>query len=434
MKPSSLSLLALALASTVLTALPAATPVSAQELQPGETVLERRRPEVEQLGIRAGSFRILPRIETGLTYESNVFATENDTRDDFIWVTQPRVDVRSDFNNHALNFSASGNIGRFFDYSSENYADYRAQVDGRYDITRDSSVSGLLFSRRDHEGRSDPNFDVSLATGTVVPRFAEPVNYFTHGGEASFNQRFNRLRVRLTGGAQYTSYQDAELTNGRTESQEDRDRWSYTGTARAGYEFIQGYEAFVQGSYNWTRYRLTPDFGGVNRDSDGYEVVGGLSTDLTGLINGEIYAGYLSRTYDDPTLKDFGGLALGGRLNWSVTQLTSVTGSLSRQVRESTYARGSQIASSYNRTVAAVGVDHELLRTLLLNARVQWRQDDFNGVDRTDDVYTLGAGASYQLSRYVFVNGGYTYEKRNSNLSGFDYSDNLVYLRVGAQM
>lgn len=434
MKPSSLSFLALALASTVLMALPAAKPVSAQELQRGETVLERRRPEVEQLGIRAGSFRILPRLETGVTYESNVFATENDTRDDFIWVVQPRVDVRSDFNNHALNFSASGNIGRFFDFSSENYADYRAQVDGRYDITRDSSVSGLLFSRRDHEGRSDPNFDVSLATGAVVPRFAEPVNYFTNGGEASFNQRFNRLRFRLTGLAQYTSYQDAELITGQTESQEDRDRWDYVGTARVGYEFIQGYEAFIQGSYNWTRYRLSVDFGGVNRDSDGYEVVAGLSTDLTGLITGEIYAGYLSKTYDDPTLKDFGGLALGGRLNWAVTQLTSVTGSISRQVRESTYSRGSQIASSYNRTVVALGVDHELLRTLLLNGRLQWRQDDFNGVDRTDNVYTLGVGASYQLSRYVFVNGGYTYEKRNSNLSGFDYSDNLVYLRVGAQM
>ncbi len=434
MKPSSLPFLALALASTVLTALPAAKPVSAQELQRGESVLERRRPEVEQLGIRAGSFRILPRIETGVTYESNVFATENNTRDDFIWVTQPRVDVRSDFNNHALNFSASGNIGRFFDYSSENYADYRAQVDGRYDITRDSSVSGLLFSRRDHEGRSDPNFDVSLASGAVVPRYAEPVNYYTNGGEASFNQRFNRLRFRLTGLAQYTSYEDAELITGQTQSQDDRDRWNYAGTARVGYEFIQGYEAFVQGSYSWTRYRLSQDFGGVNRDSDGYEIVGGLSTDLTGLITGEVYAGYLSRTYDDPTLKDFGGLAVGGRLNWAVTQLTSVTGSLSRQVRESTYARGSQIASSYNRTVAAVGVDHELLRTLLLNARAQWRQDDFNGVDRTDNVYTLGAGASYQLSRYLFVNGGYTYEKRNSNLSGFDYSDNLVYLRLGAQM
>ena len=430
MKPSSLSFLALALASTVLTALPASKPANAQELQRGETVLERRRAEVEQLGVRAGSFTILPRLETGVTYESNVFATENNTKDDFIWVTQPRVDVRSDFNNHALNFSAAGNIGRYFDFTSENYADYRVQTDGRYDISRDSSISALLFNRRDHEGRSDP--DIQTSTGTS--RFAEPVNYYTSGGDLAYNQRFNRLRFRLSGLAHYTSYDDAQLTTGVKESQEDRDRWDYATTGRVGYEFMAGYEAFVQGTYSWTRYRLTPDFGGVNRDSDGYEVVGGLSTDLTGLITGEFCAGYLNKKYDDPSLKDFSGLAIGGRLNWSVTQLTTVTGSISRQVRESTFTLGTQQASSYNRTVVALGVDHELLRTVLLNARAQWRQDDFNGVDRTDNVYTLGAGASYQLNRYLFLNGGYTYEKRNSNLSGFDYSDNLVYLRVGGQL
>ncbi|MBP2294784.1 outer membrane beta-barrel protein [Azospirillum rugosum] len=430
MKPSSLSFLALALASTVLTTLPASKPANAQELQRGETVLERRRPEVEQLGIRLGSFRVLPRLETGVTYESNVFATENNTKSDAIWVTQPRVDVRSDFNNHALNFSAGGSFGNYFDYSSENYQDYRVQADGRYDITRDSSISGLIFNRRDHEGRSDP--DIQTSPGTS--RFAEPVNYYTTGADAAFNQRFNRLRFRLSGLAHYTSYEDAKLTNGVTESQEDRDRWDYATTGRVGYEFIEGYEAFVQGTYSWTRYRLSPDFGGINRDSDGYEVVAGLSNDLTGLITGEIYAGYLSKKYDDPSLKDFSGLAIGGRLNWTVTQLTTVTASLSRQVRETTFTRGVQQASSYNRTVFALGADHELLRTLLLNARLQYRQDDFNGVDRTDNVYTAGAGASYQLNRYLYLNGGYTYEKRSSNLSGFDYSDNLVYLRVGAQL
>lgn len=430
MKPSSLSFLALALASTVLTTLPASKPANAQELQRGETVLERRRPEVEQLGIRLGSFNVLPRLETGVTYESNVFATENNAKGDAIWVTQPRVDVRSDFNNHALNFSAGGNIGNYFEYNSENYQDYRVQADGRYDISRDSSISGLIFNRRDHEGRSDP--DVETAPGTSI--FAEPVNYFTTGADAAFNQRFNRLRFRLSGLAHYISYEDAKLTNGRTESQEDRDRWDYAAAGRVGYEFIQGYEAFVQGTYSWTRYRLSRDFGGIKRDSDGYEIVGGLSSDLTGLINGEIYAGYLSKQYDDPALKDFSGLALGGRLNWSVTQLTTITASLSRHVRETTFTLAGQQASSYNRTVFALGVDHELLRTLLLNARLQYRQDDFNGVDRTDNIYTAGAGASYQLSRYLYLNGGYTFEKRSSNLSGFDYTDNLVYLRVGAQL
>jgi len=432
MKPSSLSFLALALASTVLSALPASVPANAQELQRGETVLERRRPEVEQLGVRAGAFRILPRLETGLTYESNVFATENNRQNDTIWVTQPRVDVRSDFNNHALNFSAGANLGRYFDFKSENYTDYRLQADGRYDVSRNGSVDGVLFHRRDHEGRSDPD----LSTGGLLSPFnyAEPVVYYTSGAEAGYTQSFNRIRARLSGLAHYTSYADTRLVNGTKPSQDDRDRWDYAGTARVGYEFIEGYEAFVQGSYSWTRYRLDQNFGGFNRDSDGYEIVAGLSTDLTGLITGEFYAGYLKRDYEDPRFKDFSGLALGGRLNWAVTQLTSVTGSVSRRVRESTYGRGGQIASSYDRTIVAVGVDHELLRTLLLNGRVQWRQDDFNGVDRTDNVYTLGAGASYQMNRYLFLTGGYTYEKRNSNISGLDFSDNLVYLRVGAQM
>ncbi|MBP2311093.1 outer membrane beta-barrel protein [Azospirillum soli] len=432
MKPSSLSILALALTSTVLTALPASVPANAQELQRGETVLERRRPEVEQLGVRAGSFRILPRIETGFTHESNVFATENNKRDDTIWVTAPRLDVRSDFNNHALNFSGAANFGRYFDFKSENYTDYRLQADGRYDLSRNGSIDALVFNRRDHEGRSDP--DVSTGSLLSATTYAEPVVYYTSGAEAGYTQRFNRIRARLSGLAHYTTYEDTRLVNGTKPSQEDRDRWDYASTARVGYEFIDGYETFIQGTYSWTRYRLDRDFGGIDRDSNGYEVVAGVSTDLTGLITGEFYLGYLNRNYDDPQLKDFGGLAIGGRVNWAVTQLTSVTGSISRRIRETTFTRGGQIASSYDRTIAAIGVDHELLRTLLLNGRVQWRQDDFNGVDRTDNVYTLGAGATYQMNRYLFLSGGYTYEKRNSNLSGFDFSDNLVYLRVGAQM
>ena len=428
MKPSSLSVLALALASTVLTALPA----SAQQLERGETVLERPRPEVEQLGLRAGAFRILPRIEAGVTYDSNVFATESNEKDDLVYVVRPSLAVRSDFNRHALNFRASMDGGYFNEHSSENFTDYELQADGRFDYSREGAVSGLVFHRQEHEGRSDPDFD-STDIGDVNSR-AEPVVYSVSGGEVAVTQGFNRFRVRLSGLAQYYDYDDTKAVGGGSIDQSDRNRWDYATSLRVGYEFIEGYEGFVRGTYNWSRRVDQFDRRGINRDSDGYEVVAGIASELTGLITGEIYAGYLSRNYDDPRLKDFDGLALGGRLTWSVTQLTTVVGSIDRQVRESTFERNGQVASSYNRTIFALGVDHELLRTLLLNARLQYRQDDFNGVDRTDDVYTAGVGASYQLNRYLYLTGGYTYETRNSNLSGFGYDDHLVFLRIGAQM
>ncbi|MBP2228083.1 hypothetical protein J2847_001365 [Azospirillum agricola] len=425
MKTSTLSLLALAFASTGLTSLPAMAQQRDDDLQRGETVLERRRPEVEQLGIRAGSFRFLPRVEAGATYDSNVFATENDRKHDYIWTVQPRLDIRSDFSAHALNFTASADAGRYSDYSSENYTDYTVQADGRYDVTKSGAVDGQLYHRRRHEGRGDID---SLAG------YAEPVKYTESGGEVGYTQRFNRLRARLSGTAQYSEYDDVGIRGGGVAPQGDRDRWQYGTTARVGYEFIEGYEAFVQGTYSWTRHRRDRDFNGVKRDSDGYEVVGGIASELTSLITGEFYAGYLARNYDDSRLEDFGGLALGGRINWSVTQLTTVTGSLSRQIRETTSSLGLGTASSYERTILAVGVDHELLRTLLLNGRAQYRRDDFNGNNRKDNIATLGAGATYQFSRNLYLTGGYTYEKRDSNVSGLDYSDNLVYLRLGAQM
>src|SRR5512143_1338967 len=44
----------------------------------GETVATRVRPELEPLGIRAGSFLILPKLGVDGTYNDNVFATNHD--------------------------------------------------------------------------------------------------------------------------------------------------------------------------------------------------------------------------------------------------------------------------------------------------------------------------------------------------------------------
>jgi hypothetical protein len=422
MKTSTLSLLALALASTGLTSLPAA---AQDDLQRGETVLERRRPELEQLGLRAGSFLFLPRVEAGATYDTNVYATRDNHEDDVIWTVRPRLDIKSDFSAHALNFSASADAGRYSDHNRENYTDYAVQADGRFDVNKGGALDGQLFHRRNHEGRGDIN---------SLQGYAEPVTYLTSGGEAGYTQRFNRLRARVSGSAQYISYDDVDLIGGGVARQGDRDRWEYATVGRVGYEFIEGYEAFVQGTYSWTRHKNDRDAFGLDRDSDGYEVVGGLATDLTGLITGEVFAGYLVRNYKDSRLEDFSGLSFGGRVNWAVTQLTGISATASRQVRETSASPGFGTASSYTRTLFALGVDHELLRSLVLNGRLQYRQDDFNGNDRNDKVYTAGVGGTYQMNRNFYLTGGYTYEKRNSNISAADYSDNLIYLRVGAQM
>lgn len=423
MKQTTLSIFALAVTATGLTVQTAA-PAAAQDLQRGETVLERRRPEVEQLGVRAGGFNILPRIEAGTTYDSNVFATQNNTEHDFIFLVRPQVAVRSDWNNHALNLTAQADVARFREFKRLNYEDYQLNANGRLDITRSTALSGELFHRRNHESPGDPD---------VLFSVNEPIIYRTTGGEVGLRQTFNRVRARLSGQATYYEFDDARLVGGFIDRQDDRDRWEYAGTARVGYEFIDGYEAFVQGALSKTNYRRGTDYAGFDRDSTGKEFAVGASADLTGLLTGEAYVGYLSKDYTDARLKDFSGIGFGGSLTWTVTQLTTVQARVSRSVRETTAFTGVALASSYTRTLFALGVDHELLRSLLLNGRAQYRQDEYNGIDRSDKTYTLSAGATYNINRNFFLTGGYTFETRKSNAVN-DYNDNLIYLRVGAQM
>jgi hypothetical protein len=422
MKSSSFPLLALAFVTAGLSVVPA----TAQDLLRGETVLQRRRPEVEQLGVRLGSFLVLPRLEAEETYDSNVFATQTDLSGDWIFHTRPQIDIRSDWNQHSLTFSGEADVARNARFSSEDYNDYRFNLGGRFDVHHDAALAGEAFYRHRHESRGDPD---------QPSNYRSPVTYAVTGGEMSYTQSFNRLRGRLSASGSHYAYDNATQVNGAPAPQKDRDRWDFGPTARVGYEFIDGYEGFVQGTYAVSEHDMTRDYGGVDRDSTGYEAVVGTSVDLTGLVTGEFFLGYLTKNYQDSQLKDFSGLALGGRVNWAVTQLTTVTGSLTRRVLETSNANpvtGGGTAS-YERTVVALGVDHELLRSLLLNGRAQARFDHFTGISRDDDVYTVSGGLTYLINRNLYLTGNYTFERRNSTISGIAYSDHLVFLRLGSQ-
>jgi len=413
------------------TASASAQQATEDDLKRGQTVLERPRPELEPLGIRAGSFLIYPRIEAASIYDDNVFAEEDNTESDVLFQVRPDVTVQSDFNNHLLRFRTGADIGRYVDNSSENYTDYFVSADGRLDILRDTNVTLQARHRKDHEGSGDPDApgesdpDAPDEDDLNVLGRAEPVEYTQSGALAAFNQRFNRVSTQVAFGADYYNYQDVALRDGTTADQDGRDRWEYDTMLRLGYDIRPGYQAFIRGTYTVVEYER----GTAKRDSDGYEIVGGARLDLTNLITGEVFAGYVQRDYDLQQFSDFSGIAYGLDLSWSVTQLTTVRGLVSRSVQETTYST----ASSRDRTLYSLGVDHELLRSVILSGRAQYRQDDFQGANRNDDYYTASVGATYALNRNLYLEGSYTYETRESNLVGADYDSNLVLLRVGAQ-
>jgi hypothetical protein len=123
-------------------------------------------------------------------------------------------------------------------------------------------------------------------------------------------------------------------------------------------------------------------------------------------------------------------LAYGMKLDYAVTQLTSINGNVSRGVEEGF----STTPNPRDRTTFQVGVDHELLRNVVLSALAEYQMDDYQNTDREEDYYVLQAGATYNINRNLYLRGTYSYSTRDSNIAGSDYDRNLFLLRVGAQL
>ena len=83
-------------------------------------------------------------------------------------------------------------------------------------------------------------------------------------------------------------------------------------------------------------------------------------------------------------------------------------------------------------TTAAVAVDHELLRNLLLRLDLGYAQDSFEGVARTDRNYEAGFGARYLMNRHVTLVARYDFRKRASDVPALDFDQNLVMIGIEA--
>lgn len=397
----------------------ASLPVLAQELGRAP-VAERPRPDYDAVGIRAGSFIFLPKLDVSETYNDNIFATQTNTDHDLITIVAPQLELNSDWNNHQLGFLIGAGIGRYLRSSDENYEDFNGAVNGRIDVRRDTQIEAGINYARGHEDRGSPD-NVNGVNPTETERFSAQVGA---------SNKWNRVTLDVGVATEVQDFDDVALSTGAVTNNDDRDLTKYNVSTRLGYEIQKEYEAFVSATYNTIDYDSGLDDNGFNRDSDGYEITLGASLDLSnGLLTGDVFAGYRSQDYDDAQLETISGPVVGASLTWNVTTLTSFTGGVTRTIQETTQSG----ASGYFDTRLDVGVDHELRRNILIGGDVAATNQKYRGNGRDDDQYEVGAYAKYLLNRNFAVSANYDFLRKNSNAAGSSYSQNQFLVKLTAQ-
>jgi hypothetical protein len=395
------------------------TPLPLQTPGRTETVTSRARPELDPIGIRIDSMVAFPSLEIAPEFNDNVFKTDTGKQSDLIVQITPALLVQSDWGRHFLRGYVDATSGKYIDNADEDFLDATASVDGRFDLMRDTYFSAGFAANKLHEDRGSPDNAAGL----------EPTDFYVYRPTVGFYNKWNRLSLGVDGEAARYNFIDAKTSTSEI-NQDDRDRWRYELGGRLGYEIVPQYEAFVRGSYNTIDYDDAADDAGFQRDSDGYEVVAGARIDFTGITFGDVFFGYRRQTYDDARLSTVGGPTYGGTITWNASGLTTVKGFVSRSVEETTVSGSS---GSFDSEYGA-SVDHELLRNLILSGRGAYLNSDYKGVSREDDYLKFGAQGKYLLNRNLYVTFKYDYERRDSNVAGQDYSQNVVLLSVSGQM
>jgi len=393
------------------------TNIAAQDR--GTDPQERTSEAYDQLGIRQGAFLILPSIELGTRYDDNLFAAETGERDDIAALVRPEVNVRSQWSQHALNLSAEAEIARYADFTAEDYEHYTLSSDGRVDISRQTNATARIRYNISTEERGSPD-DVDGLTPTDTENL-------TIGGDLTHT--FNRVSIQLNGEARDFEFDDVQTTTGTTNN-DDRDRQEWTIGASLGYEISPRFQVFISGEYEEVDYQSALDDGGVNRDSDGFGVTGGLKFDITGVTQGDVGITYREQDYADQTLTDADAVGLDAGVTWDMTRLTRVRGTAGLSIDETTTAGASGIRTQR----VGVTVKHELRRNILLNGGLNYSQGDYEGINREDETIGLVLGARYLLNRNFSVGLNGNFRDKDSNVANSSWKRNQVTLRLRAQL
>ena len=384
------------------------------------------------VGDYAGSFLVKSAVELRGGYDTNPGRTLTPQGSAF-WVVAPELLVVSNWERHALvadlrgSFTGYGNSLPPTDNGGISSAptnldrpDFTGHIDGRLDVTQDTSITEQVRLRVATDNPGSPNVEAGLAKYPV---------YATFGTTLGVDQRFNRLE--FAGGATFdrTVYQNSLLTDGSTASNADRAYNQYGGVGRVSYDLLPGVKPFAEVEGDSRVHDQYLDSSGYARNSTGGYAKAGTSFLFSQMLTGEIAVGFSQRNYADPRLNQLSGLLTSSSLTWTATPLTTAKFYSNTSIDETIVPGVSGVLS---RTYT-VEVDHDFRRWLTAIGKFTYGTYEYQGDNRTDKTYSVEGDLVYKMTRNFWVTGQLRRDILNSNIPLASSASTVVMLGVRVQ-
>jgi hypothetical protein len=380
-------------------------------------VRERIHDELEPSGVFFGGMMFYPSVTAAAAFDSNIFASPDMPADDLALILSPKLSIRKNDDTSINELELSARHYEYERFDTEN----RTEADAFFKLGRERAGGFRFDTTFAASRRFEPRGDSLTATESTIP-----IAYRDLRAETTITKSFNRLGLALSGGVRNLVFDDGETSSGAAIDQSFRDGTIVTGSLMPFYDFSPGYRAY-------TRFQLNHrDYEGIdtlNRDSEGFDAGGGVDFLITPMLYGSIDAGYFEQQYDNPQIQPASGLSINAGLTWLMTPLMTVTLLSSRTVAELA-APGQNARIDFT---TGIQLDYEIRRNLIATLAAQYKNEEFTGSSRSDDIFKIKTGLDYSMNSYLIFGFQYVYLERQSEIAAFDFDKHRFMINVTAR-
>ena len=346
----------------------------------GVTVLSRLRPLYETSGIHADGFVINPALDQSLFYNSNVTGTAGSGS----WGerTSASVSATSDWERNRLGGTIGVSNNQFLALPNDAYTDWNVGIGGGYTIN-DSLLEAAYSHQLYHQ--------VGVVIGATTSQ--TPVRDQTDTAHSDYT--FNFGPYSITPDVSVSDYRYGTATvQGVQQNQNYLNRNVVAGGVTARYSRSdEGGLLLVLRGVNSTY--TTPQFGQPSNNSNSAEVLAGLDYQGESVWRYRFLVGVEARSFQAAQYPTRVAPLVEASAIWTPTGLTTVTGTLSRDIEDPQSAG----TNGYVLTQARLVVDHELMFNVFLQGRggIQYAEYLQTG-GGTQTSFNVGAGATWLIS------------------------------------
>jgi hypothetical protein len=364
-------------AQSIETYFPSGRPGYDQEL--GVTVQSRLRPLYASPGIDAGGFVIRPNLDEALFYNSNV----NGISGSESWgsETTASASATSKWSRDSLSGAIGMDHFQFFSLPFDNYTNWHLGLSGGYTIEDSQLVLSYYH-----------NTSNLLGTEIASVRTVTPVANQTDSARINYTFTFSRLAI--TPDLSFGAYRNGDATVlGSNVSMAFLNHNVVAGGVTGRYSMSEEGGLLVVLRGVGSRY-TSPQPGQPSNDSNSVLLLGGLDYQAKSVWRYQLLLGVETRQFAASVFPSRTAAIAAGNVIWQPTELTTVTGTLSRAIEDPQ----SSATNGFVLTEAHVTLDHELRRDLLLSMRAGVQYAQFLG-GGTQTSMSGGASIAWLINR-----------------------------------